>query len=79
MTSQPPSLQLPWLQRPRVLALVGLVLLAGALGGLRLLGSQGRLLVAITSWPGYEYLYLAEQRRLGHRWARFVGAAIQLP
>ena len=68
MTSQPPSLQRPWLQSPRALALVGLVLLAGALGGLRLLGSQGRLLVAITSWPGYEYLYLAEQRRLGHRY-----------
>jgi NitT/TauT family transport system substrate-binding protein len=24
--------------------------------------------VAITSWPGYEYLYLAEQRRLGQRY-----------
>ena len=23
--------------------------------------------MAITSWPGFEYLYLAEQRRLGHR------------
>ncbi|MCP9776553.1 MULTISPECIES: ABC transporter substrate-binding protein [unclassified Cyanobium] len=24
--------------------------------------------MAITSWPGFEYLYLAEQRRLGHRY-----------
>ena len=68
MTSQRPRLELPWLQSPWVLVLVGLVSLAGALGAWRILGSQGRLLVAITSWPGYEYLYLAEQRRLGQRY-----------
>jgi NitT/TauT family transport system substrate-binding protein len=32
------------------------------------MSSQSRLSVAITSWPGYEYLYLAEQRRLGQRY-----------
>ncbi|MCP9802200.1 ABC transporter substrate-binding protein [Cyanobium sp. T1G-Tous] len=34
----------------------------------RILGSQQRLSVAIYTWPGYEYLYLAEQRRLGQRY-----------
>ena len=73
MTTQPPSLQRPWLQSPWlqspwVFALVGLVLLAGALAAWLILGSQQRLAVAITSWPGYEYLYLAEQRRLGQRY-----------
>jgi NitT/TauT family transport system substrate-binding protein len=48
--------------------LVGLVALAGALAAWRILNSQSRLSVAITSWPGYEYLYLAEQRRLGQRY-----------
>ena len=33
-----------------------------------ILGAKERLSVAITSWPGFEYLYLAEQRRLGHRY-----------
>ena len=63
MTNQRPRLQSPW-----VLAFVGLVSLVGSLAAWRILGSQGRLLVAITSWPGYEYLYLAEQRRLGQRY-----------
>lgn len=61
MTTQPPSLQRPWLQSPWlqspwVFALVGLVLLAGALAAWLILGSQQRLAVAINSWPGYEYL-----------------------
>ena len=68
MTSQRPSLQRPSLQSPWVLALVGLVSLVGSLAAWRILNSQARLSVAITSWPGFEYLYLAEQRRLGHRY-----------
>ena len=68
MTSQRPSLQHPKLQSPWVLALVGLVSLVGSLAAWRTLNSQARLSVAITSWPGFEYLYLAEQRRLGHRY-----------
>ena len=73
MTSQRPSLQRPSLQHPKlqspwVLALVGLVSLVGSLVAWRILNSQARLSVAITSWPGFEYLYLAEQRRLGHRY-----------
>ena len=73
MTSQRPSLQRPSLQRPKlqspwVLALVGFVSLVGSLAAWRILNSQARLSVAITSWPGFEYLYLAEQRRLGHRY-----------
>lgn len=63
MTTQRARTQSPW-----ILALVGLVSLSGALAAWRILGSQARLSVAITSWPGYEYLYLAEQRRLGHRY-----------
>lgn len=45
-----------------------LLLLAAAVCGvaLWLTQRQGRTLrLAITSWPGYEYLYLAEQRQLG--------------
>lgn len=45
-----------------------LLLLAAAVCGAALWFSQrqGRLMrLAITSWPGYEYLYLAEQRQLG--------------
>ena len=73
MTSQRPSLQRPSLQHPKlqspwVLALVGFVSLVGSLAAWRILNSQARLSVAITSWPGFEYLYLAEQRRLGHRY-----------
>jgi NitT/TauT family transport system substrate-binding protein len=68
MTSQRPSLQHPKLKSPWVLALVGLVSLVGSLAAWRILNSQARLSVAITSWPGFEYLYLAEQRRLGHRY-----------
>ena len=68
MTSQRPSHHRPWVLSPWVLGLVGLVSLAGALAAWRILNSQARLSVAITSWPGFEYLYLAEQRRLGHRY-----------
>ena len=50
------------------MALVGFVSLVGSLAAWRILNSQARLSVAITSWPGFEYLYLAEQRRLGHRY-----------
>ena len=48
--------------------LLGLVvaLVAGAGGLLWLLGRQRpQVAVAITSWPGYEYFYLAEQQQLG--------------
>ena len=68
MTNQRPLLQRPFLQRPLTFVLVGMALLAGALAAWRILGSQQRVAVAITSWPGYEYLYLAEQRRLGQRY-----------
>lgn len=41
-------------------------LVGGSAGLLWLLNRQSReLVVAITSWPGYEYLYLAEQEQLG--------------
>lgn len=60
MTNQRPRFQRPW-----ALALVGLASLLGALAAGRILGSQQKLEVASFSWPGYEYLYLAEQRRLG--------------
>ena len=68
MTTQRPSHQQPWVPRPWILGLVGLVSLAAVLAAWRTLSSQSRLSVAITSWPGYEYLYLAEQRRLGQRY-----------
>jgi len=42
------------------------VLIGGASGLLWLLSRQSQeLVVAITSWPGYEYFYLAEQENLG--------------
>lgn len=63
MTSQRPSLRRSW-----ALALVGLASLAGSFVAWRTLGAQERLAVAITSWPGNEYLYLAEQRSLGQRY-----------
>ena len=68
MTIQRPSHQRPWVLSPWILGLVGLVSLAAVLAAWRTLNSQSRLSVAITSWPGYEYLYLAEQRRLGQRY-----------
>ena len=68
MTTQRPSHQQPWVLSPWILGLVGLVSLAAVLAAWRTLSSQSRLSVAITSWPGYEYLYLAEQRRLGQRY-----------
>ena len=53
---------MPWLAA----AVVGLIG-AGALS----LGLSARrprpVMVAITSWPGYEYLYLAEQKNLASR------------
>lgn len=53
---------LPWLA---VLAagLIG----AGALGLAMNARRPRELMVAISSWPGYEYLYLAEQKDLGQR------------
>ncbi len=64
----PPSAQTPhrwrrWLLLPLLLALAGL-------GGAALWQQwrQGRqVFVSITSWPGNEYLYLAEQKQLGQR------------
>lgn len=58
-----------WLRSPRLpvlLAACALTLLG--VGFLELLQWQRRdadLAVAITSWPAYEYLYLAEQQQLG--------------
>lgn len=46
-----------------VLALAGAAALAMALQARR----PRPLMVAITSWPGYEYLYLAEQQELARR------------
>lgn len=54
MTNQRPRFQQPW-----ALALAGLASLLGAFAAWRILGSQQKLEVAIYSWPGYEYLYLA--------------------
>ena len=68
MTTQRPSHQQPWVLSPWILGLVVLVSLAAVLAAWRTLNPQSRLSVAITSWPGYEYLYLAEQRRLGQRY-----------
>ncbi len=53
---------------PRRLTALALVVIgAGALA----VGLNARrprqLMVAISNWPGYEYLYLAEQRELAHR------------
>ncbi len=48
--------------------LLGLgVLAAVVVASWHLLRQDSRLRVAITSWPGYEYLYLAEQKHLGRR------------
>lgn len=50
---------------PVVLAAFALACIGAAAAGLwRLSRPQEALAVAITSWPGYEYLYLAEQKRL---------------
>jgi hypothetical protein len=56
MTNQRPRHQRPWVLSPRVLGLVGLASLAAGLAAWRILGAQERLDVAITSWPGNEYL-----------------------
>jgi len=57
-----------WPPRKQGLAwLAGLVLVAAGVGAWRLLRQAPRVSVAITSWPGYESFYLAEQRRLGQR------------
>lgn len=51
---------------PIRLAAVGLVAVAAAALALWQLSRQRTpLAVAITNWPGYEYLYLAEQKQLG--------------
>ena len=52
--------------RPRLLLGTVVALVAGAAGLLWLLSRQRpQLAVAITTWPGYEYFYLAEQEQLG--------------
>ncbi|MEX0589145.1 MAG: ABC transporter substrate-binding protein [Cyanobium sp.] len=51
-----------------LLALAVALVAAAAAAGWHLLGGDRKLRVAITSWPGYEYLYLAEQKRLGDRY-----------
>ena len=65
MSRQPSADERPRLLLPRLSAIA--LALSGA-GALALSGCGPRqLMVAITSWPGYEYLYLAEQKELGHR------------
>lgn len=50
---------------PKLVGFVGLVLLLGVVVGIgRLVREDSRLRLAITSWPGYEYFYLAEQKHL---------------
>lgn len=50
------------------LTLIALMLIgAGALALALSRRGPRQLMVAITSWPGYEYLYLAEQEELGRR------------
>jgi NitT/TauT family transport system substrate-binding protein len=63
--STPPSGRPPGRTR-RWLALSVLLVLAGTVGAAAWLQARQarRLFVAITSWPGYEYLYLAEQKQL---------------
>lgn len=65
-TPAPSSSAQPGSRRlPLVLGLLA-ALVGGAAGLLWLLSRQSQeLVVAITSWPGYEYLYLAEQEQLG--------------
>jgi NitT/TauT family transport system substrate-binding protein len=60
----------PWRapSRKQCLAwLAGLALVGAGVGAWRLLRQDSRVSVAISSWPGYEAFYLAEQRRLGQR------------
>lgn len=53
---------------PRSVLGLGLGLMGAAALALWLLQNQREdLSVAITSWPGYEYLYLAEEKRLAER------------
>jgi NitT/TauT family transport system substrate-binding protein len=47
--------------------LAGLALVVAGVGVLRLVRQDPKVVVAISSWPGYEAFYLAEQRRLGQR------------
>lgn len=70
MSSQPPRPRSFPSPQPRLQLL--LLVAIGCIGaaGLALwqLFRQGEpLALAITSWPGYEYLYLAEQKGLGQR------------
>mgnify|MGYP006278180201 CR=1 FL=1 len=52
--------------RSRLLLGLVVAVVAGAAGWLWQLSRQrSPLAVAITTWPGYEYLYLAEQQQLG--------------
>ena len=60
----------PWRapSRKQCLAwLAGLALVGAGVGAWRLLRQDSRVSVAISSWPGYEAFYLAEQRGLGRR------------
>ncbi len=57
-----------FLRKQWLIALMGVAALLGAVAATwRLTRENARLSVAITSWPGYEYFYLAEQTRLGQR------------
>jgi len=67
MDNPPPERPAP---PARLLALTGIALgciVAAGVGLWRLSREQVPLTVAITSWPGYEYFYLAEQKQLGKR------------
>ncbi len=60
----------PWRapSRKQCLAwLAGLALVGAGVGAWRLLRQDSRVSVAISSWPGYEAFYLAEQRDLARR------------
>ena len=69
--STPPVAPDRW---PIRLAAVGLAAVAAAAVALWQLSRQRLpLAVAITNWPGYEYLYLAEQKQLGRAYGLELG------
>ena len=61
MAGSPPRHRVRWLAA----ALIGAAGIAAL--AFWLAGRPRQLLVAISSWPGYEYFYLAEQKQLGRR------------
>lgn len=66
MPLKPPAADRQRLPRRPTLVALALVLIGAVALGLN--GRRTRhVMVAITSWPGYEYFYLAEQQELGRR------------